>query len=801
MTRFLTHLRWALRSLQRTPGFTAMAVLILALGIGANAAMFNLVDRALLRPLPYPNPDCLVVVWGSALARGGGATPVSPADFLDWQREATRFDGLAALASTAVNLTGGLEPVRAQGMRVSRSFFQVAGVHPALGRGFTRDEDDPGGPRAVVLSHAFWTRQFGGDATLVGKTIALDGVDTLVVGVMPRGFRFEFPTDRLDLLVPLAFSDEEAASRGFRFLSVAGRLKASTSREAAQTELQAIAQRLSEAYPASNAHRSVQIAALAGEIAGPNRNTLWLLQGAVLFLLLVACANLANLMVARSAAKRGELAIRAALGASPWDLFLQRLTESALLGLLGGCLGLALARGVQAGLVRILALPAWVAAQGLAPRQACFTLALSLLVALALGFTPALRPEGVMPWAFLQDVRSGTPVHHRLRGLLVALEVALTTALLIGAGLMLRTVHHLQTVDPGFQADPVLMATLTLPDTKYPGPAARIAFLQRLQERVAAMAGVTSAATSDTPPLGGSNWTTSCTVEGQDGQKWRLVSAHHVTPTYFRTLGIRLLQGRDLAPGAADEVVVSQAFARSQFPEGAALGQRLSLDGSQGHPWQRVVGVAADVRQKGLAAASGPELYFPVTYLYANRRASASFSLLLRCAPPPMAMAPALKAALREMDPDLPLGGLRPMAALLEQDHQEARGRGALLAAFAALALFLAGVGLYAVVNGLTALRLREIGLRMALGAQVRDILILVLGQGLRMALGGIVAGLLGAVALGRFLQASLQGVRFWDPATLVAVLLLLLLVLLAACYLPALRAARVEPGTALRDD
>ena len=798
MTRFLTHLRWALRSLRHAPGFTSMAVLILALGIGANAALFGLVDRALLRPLPYPHPDRLVVAWGSA--RGGADTPVSPADFLDWQREASSFDGLAALANTAVNLTGGLEPVRAQGLRVSASFFRVAGVQPALGRAFTDAEDRAGGPRAVVLGHAFWARQFGSDPALVGKTIALDGVDTLVVGVMPRAFRFEFPSDRLDLLVPLAFSDKEVARRGFRFLSVVGRLRPATRLDAAQAELQAIAGRLAQTYPASNERRSARITSLARELAGPTRPTLWLLQGAVALLLVVACANLANLMVARNAARRGELGIRAALGATPSHLLLQHLTESALLGLLGGSLGLALARGLQAGLVRILALPAWVAGPSPDLRQEAFTLALSLLVAMALGLTPSLNAQRSMPWAFLQNVPTGTSVHHRLRGLLVALEVALTTALLIGAGLMLRTVQHLEAVAPGFQAGPVLMAALVLPEARYPAPGDRLGLLDRLQERVAAIPGVSASATSDTPPLGGSTWTTSYTVEGQEDAEGRLASAHHVSPSYFQALGITLLQGRSLAPGAADEAVVSQAFARRQFADGLALGRRLSLDGAPGHPWQRVVGVAADVRQEGLATEPGPELYFPVTYPYANHRASASFTLLLRCVPPPMAMAPALKGALREVDPELPLGGLRPMAALLEQNRQEARGRGALLGAFAALALFLAGVGLYAVVNGLTALRLREIGLRRALGAQVQDILILVVGQGLRMALGGVVAGLLGALALGRILQASLQGVPFWDPATLAAVLLLLLLVLLAACYLPALRAARVEPGTALRD-
>lgn len=798
MIRMANNLKWALRSLRRTPGFTFMAVLILALGIGANVAIFSLVDRVLVRALPYPDPDRLVSVWETHLDDGGSITPTSPADFLDWQKEANRFEALAAVANTAVNLTGGPEPVRAYGHRVSWTFFRVLGVHPALGRGFTPEEDTAGGPRALVLAHDLWMRRFGGDPTVVGRSIPVDGLDTQVVGVMPRDFRFDFQTDREEFLVPIAFTTPEREKRGWHFLGVVGRLAPATGLRAGQEELRLAAAHLAKAYPDSNRNRSVRVFPLREEFVRDTRSTLLFLMGAVGFVLLVACANLLNLMLARKAQRQKERAIRAALGASPFDLLLQELTESAVLGLLGGAAGFLLAQNVLGGLVNLLEFPDSLGTLGWDPRLAGFAFLLSLATALVLGLVPALKGGGDQ----LKEGRStGAGSHHRLRGLLVGAELALTTLLLIGAGLMVRSLHHLQTLDPGFRPDHVLRATLSVPVGKYPALGDRAALALRLQARVAAVPGVASAAVIDTLPLGGSRWTTSYEVEGRPAQEGRIATAHHVSPGYFRAMGIPLLAGRELEPGEVDGAVVSLAFARKQFGTGDPLLGRLALDGSQGHAWVRVVGVAGDVRSNGLGRDVEPELYFPLAYGGTLNQVLQSFSLVARCGAQPEGLVPALKAALRDVDPDLPLGSVRTLDSLLARDRQATHAGTILLGVFATLALLLAGVGTYAVLSFLTSLRAREMGIRMALGAQARDILALVLGQGLWMVGVGIACGLVGSLFLGRFIQAQLHGVRGLDPATHGVVVLLLALVGLAACLLPSLRALRTRPAEALRHD
>jgi predicted permease len=789
MNQFANNLKWALRALAQTPAFSLMVILILALGIGANSAVFHLVDQSLLRPLPYPDGERLVTVEGT---RGDGATPVSPADFLDWRKEATRFEDLAALANASANLAGDPEPLRLQGMRVSASFLPVLGVQPALGRGFTAEEDRAGGPRVALLSHELWRSRFAGDSGLIGRSVLLGGADTTVVGILPPGFRFfTLVNDHLDFLLPMAFTEKEQQTRGFRFLSVIGRLRQPGDHRAADLELQTLSARIA-ARESSNRNRSARTRPLRGELVGKARTALLTLQGAVALLLLVACANLLNLMVARRIGRRGEQSIRAALGATPRDLFLQALTESALFGLLGGLFGLVLAQATATALTRLLALPE---GSGLDLHQTLFTLALSLLVALALGLLPGPRPASL-----IQGAQTAPAGHRRTRGLLVALEMALTTTLLIAAGLMGRTLWHLRGVDPGFQAERLLQTSLTIPGGRHAALAERMAFLRQLQERCAAIPGVTSAASNDTPPFSGSRWTTSYSVAGQEAEEGRLAIAHHASPDYFRAMGIPLLEGRELDWAGNDEVVVSRAFARKHFGSASALGRQVSLNSGAGQAWQQVVGVAADVRNAGKLVESEPELYFPPSYQYRERPGDASFSLLIRTGLPAPALLPALKQALREVDPELPLGALRSMTELLDGDLREVRGRSALLAAFAGLALLLAGVGIYSVVSFLAGLRTREIGIRMALGAQRRDILGLVAGEGLRMAVAGTAAGVLGALALGRFLQAQIHGVLFWDPATLGAVLLVLVLVSLLACLLPCLRALRITPGAALRE-
>ena len=801
MRRLLEDLRRALRSLLKTPGFTATAVLILALGIGANVAIFSLVDRVLLKPLPYKDPDRLVALWETVPLRGVAANNLSAPDFLDWQREATRVASMAALDNAAQNLTGGPEPERLRGGKISWNFFQVLGVYPALGRAFLPEEDRADGPKAVILTHEFWKLRYGGDPAQVGRSIRLNGLDTQVVGVLPPGFRFQHYLGEFQVLVPMAFSAESLAARGNHFMATVARLKPGVTAASCEEELKAIAARLALANPDTNRNGSAAVVPLKDQLVRNSRGTLLMLAGAVGFVLLIACANLMNLMLARSARRQREMAIRAALGAGPGALVWTALTESLVLGLLGGVVGLLLARWTLAGLAGLLGLTAPGAQQlTMDARLILFTLALSLGAAVLFGLLPAVKQEGRHLADSLKEGKgSGTSSLPRLRGLLVASETALATALLIGAGLMLRSLRHLQTVDPGFRPGHVLVTSVALPAYRYQDTTARAAFARDLQRRLAETPGVAAAAVNDTCPLWGSTSASSYDVGGQEKVEGQNAIVHHVTAGYFRAMGIPILAGRDLEPEETDAVVVSAGFARRHFPAGDPLAGRISMDGDH-EPFLPVVGVVADVHHESLATDPLPEMYWPVSNLHSGGFALRSFMVVLRTVPEPMAMVPALKQVLRAMDPDLPLGSARSMDATLVNDRKEARARSILLGSFAGLALLLAGVGIYAVISFLTALRTREIGVRVALGAQVADVVRLVVGQGLRMALAGIGAGVLASLVMARALDAQIVGVKSWDPFTFITVAGLLALVGAAACLLPAWKAARVDPMVALRD-
>ena len=804
MRRLFEDLRRALRSLLKTPGFTATAVLILALGIGANVAIFCLVDRVLLQPLPYKDPDRLMALWETVPVRGGGTNNLSAPDFLDWQREATRVSGMAALDNVALNLTGGLEPERVRAGKVSWNFLQVLGVYPALGRTFLPEEDRENGPRAVLLTHEFWKQHYGGDPALVGRSIRLNGMDTQVVGVLPKGFQFRHYLGEFSVLVPMAFSAEAVSEkgRGNHFMAVVARLKPGATAAACEEELKGIAARLGQAYPGTNRNNTALVVPLKDQLVRNNRATLLVLAGAVAFVLLIACANLMNLMLARSARRQREMAIRAALGAGPWALVWTALAESLVLGLLGGTVGLLLARWTLAGLTGLLGLNApGVERLTLDGRTMLFTFALSLGTSLLFGLLPALRQEGAHLADSLKEGKgSGTASLPRLRGLLVASETALATALLIGAGLMLRSLRHLQTVDPGFRPDHVLVTVVALPPYKYTDTPSRAAFARELQRRLAETPGVAAAAVNDTCPLWGSTSSSSYDVGDQASVEGQQAIIHHVTSGYFRAMGIPILAGRDLAPEETDAVVISAGFARRHFPLGNALTGRVSFD-RESEPFMPVVGVVADVHHDSLATDPSPEMYWPVANVHSGGFALRSFMVVLHTVPEPMVMVPSLKQVLRAMDPELPLGSARSMDATLARDRQEAQARSILLGSFAGLALLLAGVGIYAVISFLTGLRTQEIGVRVALGAQVEDVLRLVVGQGLRMALAGVAVGVLASLAMGRFLDAQLVGVRSWDPLTFILVSGLLSLVGAVACLLPALRAARVDPMVALRNE
>ncbi len=794
-------LRRAFISLLKSPAFTITSVLILALGIGANAAIFSLVDRVLLRSLPFPASERLVVLWGHNTLRGGLTEPLSAPDFLDWQREAGTLEGMAAVESDGLNLTGGAEPESLPAGRVSWNFFRVIGVHPALGRDFTPEEDRVEGPRAVILSDELWKRRFGGDPGILGRTIPLNGVDTLVVGIMPPRFSFDHYMARASIFLPISFSHKQLDGRGNHFFSAVARLKPGATPAQCEAELRGIADRLAKEHPNTNANYTARVVPLREELVRNSKGTLLVLGGAVAFVLLIACANLMNLMLARSARRQRELAIRAALGASPAGLVWSALCESLVLGFLGGLAGLALGRWILAGLLRVLGSEA--AAIGpmhLDARAVAFTFILSMGSAVAFGLIPALKAEGRHLADSLKEGKgSSNASHPRLRGLLVATETALATALLIGAGLMLRSLMHLQAVDPGYRPDHVLTSRITLPPYKYGDEAARLAFMDELRRRLEATPGVVAVGLNDTSPLSGSTSTSSYDVGDQQSADGQVALSHHITPGYFRAMGIPILQGRDLAPGEAG-VLINRTFALRHFAHSNPLAGRVSLDG-QNDPYLPVVGVVGDVRHHGPAAGIMAEMYFPVTARRAGGESLNFFTVVLRTGPEPRTMVPALRGILRDLDPDLPLAGTRTMEELLSRERQGAQIRSILVGSFAALALLLSGVGIYAVISFLTGMRTREIGVRMALGAQVRDVVRLVVGQGLRMALWGVAAGVAISLALGRAVDSQITGVRSWDPVTFTLVAAVLALVGILACLLPALRAARVDPLVALRSE
>lgn len=796
-------LRWALRSLARTPGFTLLAALLLALGIGVNLAIFTLVDGTLLRPLPYGRPERLVALWEQTPAQGRVRDYFSAADFLDWQRETTRLEDLCALSTTAMNLAGDAEPERVRVGRVSWTFLPVLQVRPLLGRGFTSEEDAPGAARVALLTYEFW-RRHGGDPALVGRSLRLDGMDTLVVGVMPPGFEFLHRLKGSDLFMPLALTAAERSSRNRHWLTGVARLRDGATAAQAEGELKAVCDRIQRAEPDSNTGYTARVAALQDEVVKDARGTLWALLGAVGFVLLIACANVANLLLARGSRRNLELAVRSALGATRPRLFRLLLAESCLLGLLGGILGLGASRLVTAGLGALLGLPPG-AAQGAGPRvfaPAAAALALSLAAALLSGLVPASRFSALDAGPALRDGArgAGTPGQRRLSRLLVAGETALATALLIGAGLLLRTLRHLQTVDPGF--DPAaIVIQVALPGTAYRGNGPQGDFARRIQARLEAIPGVTAAGVMDNLPLSGSMRQAGYDLApGLPPKPDQLAFCYRASPGCFRAMGIPLVRGRDFEPGDREAAIVTESFARRHWPGQDPLGRRLFI-AEEDHHGMIILGVVGDVSHESLALPARPGFYVPLLDPEPAYLTAPGLVLVIRARTPPAALLPAFRLALRDVDPALPLGPVRTMADLMDQNRRDARARGILFGGFALLALGLVGAGTFGVVSYLTGMRLRELGIRAALGADRAELLVLALGQGLRMlALGGA-AGLVMALLLARTLRSQLAGVGPLDPGAYALSLVLVAGCGLLACLVPAWRAARVDPASLLRTE
>jgi predicted permease len=810
--RFFGNLRFGLRQLRRNPSFTTAAVLTLALGIGATTAIFSLVDTVLLKPLPFPEPDRLV--WIMQHDHSIGPTvpePLSYPDYFDWRAQNRTLSGLASYKGGTLTLTGMGPAQQLNSQTVSSNFFQVLGVAPFLGRDFMPEEERAGN-RAVMLSFAFWQSRFGSDGGVAGRTIVLDGESYNVAGVMPRSFQFPYsltPPDVWTSIAPAAEGPTPATKqRGNDSLRVIGRLKPGVTVEQATADLSAIARQIAAQYPNSNKwYLSAGVTPESREITGDTRPALEVLFAAVSLVLLIACVNVAGLLLARGARRAGELALRGALGASRGKLVRQLLTESLLLALCGGIAGVAVAKVMLAGAVVLapksiprldqVSLNPWVLA---------FAAGLSLVTGLLFGMLPAMRASRLRPAQVLREGRALVSGRSRnsLQSCLVIGEIALSLVLLAGAGLLLRSFAATLRSDPGFDPHGVLTARFSMPETEYSRDQ-KIQAVEQLLPRLAALPGVTAASAGWPMPMSASFATISFTVEGHPvAQGDNPSEAIGVTlPGYFATMRIPLLAGRDFtnADTASGEPVamVSQAFAAKYFPGVSALGKHIQADIGDGLvpggiP-RRIVGIVADVKQRGLTVEPVPQYFLPWTQAVINTP-----YLCLRTSGNPATLENAMRATVAGLDPNLPLYLVNPLDDYVAQSAAQSRFQAMLLSSFAVMALLLGAVGLYGVLSYIVEQRSSELALRLAVGARRRDVLQLILRRGLVLALAGEAAGLILALSLTRSMAALLYGVKPLDALTFASVALLLLGVALVSSYAPAYRAARTDPMTTLRE-
>jgi putative ABC transport system permease protein len=792
----LQDLRVALRLLAKNPTFTAAACLTLAIGIGGTTAMFTVVDAVLLRPLPFPEPQRLV--WGWGRFPQGDRASISPPDFLDYRRE-TRSLRVAAMTSftnqTALAGEGEPETVRSSG--ASAGLFETLGVRPALGRGFVPDDEQENPPRVAVISHGLWQRRFGGDPAAVGRSLSLGGREVTLVGVMPAGFAFP---SGADVWMPLALRGEEAGVRRFHYLRMIGRLEGAATFAGAQAELDTIAAGLAAQYPESNQGWGVRLVLLRDQMVGPVRPVVLVLFGAMACVLLIACANVASLLLAKSASRRREMAIRTALGAGRARLVRQMLVESMSLAVIGGAAGVVLAQWAVQGLRQLAPAGTFGLEQAAVDvRVLAFALVLSVATGLLFGMAPAREASRLDLRGSLGERSSGAP-RRRTRALIVVAETSVAVMLLAGAGLMLRSVAELLRVDPGFDPDSVISATFILPDARYPAEGDLRSFTARLVEQVRALPGVLQAAVTSRLPMAPQGGDTYFTVDGEPEptQGKPTADIRAVGPGYFQTMGIRVLLGRDVAAsdtsGAPSVVVVNEPFARVFLGGRDAVGRRLRIDIGRTIDAE-VVGVVAGVRQYTPGVEPNPAMYVAM-----DQVPNPLVNLVVRTGTDLPSTAAALRTVVRGLDRGLPVEVVA-LEERLARSTADTRLRAALVGGFAATAILLAAVGVYGLMAGFVAERRREIGLRMALGARVEDVVRLVLGEGARLAGAGLVVGVVAALALGRALSGLLFGIRPWDPATFVGVVAVVAVVATAACSMPARQAARIDPSRVLRED
>lgn len=821
METLIHDLRFGVRVLLKRPGFTLVAVLTLALGIGANTAIFGVVDAVLLRPLPFVHPERLVQIWERDLKRGDDHDSVMAANYLDWKSRSHVFEEIAAHAGASINITGLGEPERIRAARVSAGLFSLLGVQPEIGRGFFPNEDQPGHQRVVIISNHLWKSHFGGDPEIAGRALTLNNQDYVVIGVMPAGFALPL-NESSEIWTPLVFTPEELTLRNSHYLKVLGRLKPEISMDQASGEMASIAAQLEKDYPKSNEGTGAAVFSLHAEIVGDVRKPLLIFLGAVAFILLIACANVANLMLARASARQREIAVRVALGASRWRLVRQMLIESVLLGLAGGAAGLLLALwGIEflSAAAQHTNVPR-AGSIGLDGRVLLFTFAASIVTGLIFGLAPALqasKPD--LNDALKEGGRSaGSMRRSRTRNLLVVSETALAFVLLVGAGLLINSFLKLRAVDPGLQPDNVLTMNITLPRQKYSQPEQVIAFHRQLLEQVEAVPGVDHAGTVTALPYGGSTNGFGYTIDSPvAGDQPVSIVSQQASPRFFRTLGIPLTIGRQFneqdIDGALPVVIISESMAKRYWPDQDPLGRRIKWGNKEfGSPWMSVVGVVGDVRMRGLDTPPKPTLYVPhlqlgepvktlagVTLRDLMADDARSIDLAVRSASGASGLASAIREAVWAVDPNQPVTRVKTMEQVLADTMVVQRFSTWLLTGFAGIALALAAAGIFGVISYSVSQRTHEIGIRMALGANRSDVMKLVVGRGMVPALAGLGIGISGAIALTRLMSSLVFRVSVTDPVTFGVVASLLLIVAIAACYVPARRAANVDPIEALR--
>ncbi|HKS27515.1 MAG TPA: ABC transporter permease [Pyrinomonadaceae bacterium] len=803
-------IRYGYRMLWKNPGFTLVAIIALALGIGANSAIFSVVNAILLKPLPYKDPQQLVIINHNYPKLNLRAT-VSAPGYVYYRDHAQSFSDVAATAGWSANLTGGGgEPERLQGMQVTTNLFPMLGAQPARGRAFTAQESQPGNHRVVVLSDALWQRRFGSDPAIVNQTVTLNGESYTVVGIMPPSFQYAREMGQMiDLYSPIAFTPEQLSNdnAGLEYLTVMARLKPGVSIPQAQAELNTIADQLRQVFDTGDSSVwGLTLRSYNELVIGEIRPALFILLAAVAFVLLIACANVANLLLARAAVRQKEIAIRAAMGASRMRIVRQLLTESTLLSVAGGVLGLLLAVWGVDLLLKVNGNKLPRAHEiGLDVNVLLFTLGVSLLTGIFFGLAPAFQTSKTDLHETLKEGgRSGTGTAHRgLRNLLVVAEMALTVVLLVGAGLLVRSFLRLEQVNPGFQPQNILAMQLSLPANKYPEAKQRDAFYQQMLAEVGSLPGVKSVGGVSVLPMGAGGNSRTFTIEGREapeGQQSPHGDSWAATSDYFKTMSIPLVKGRYFTEGdtaaSPNVVIIDEELARKFFPNEEPVGRRITYDDptSPDAKWREIVGVVGHVKSRGLEGETRPQFYFPY-----HQVTQAAMYLVVQTQAEPASMAGSVRGAIQKVDKDLPVFRVTTMERLVAESLAQRRFATFLLGVFASVALVLAVVGLYGVMSYSVTQRTREIGLRMALGASARDVLKMVVGQGMMLVVIGLGIGLVASFLLTRVMSSILFDISATDPLTFILISLLLVTVAFLASYIPARRAMRVDPMTALR--